>query len=82
MACGRPVVSSDLPSIRTLIEESGAILTVPPDNSRALATAIVELLSDAGKREKFGQAGRVYVESQHSWTAIARRTVDVIEMQV
>lgn len=82
MACGRPVVSSDLPSIRTLIEESGAILAVPPDNSRALATAIVDLLSDAGKREKFGQAGRVYVESRHSWAAIARRTVDVIEMSV
>jgi glycosyltransferase involved in cell wall biosynthesis len=46
MASGRPVVASDLPSMREiLIHEENALL-VPPGDARALAAAIERLLRD------------------------------------
>jgi glycosyltransferase involved in cell wall biosynthesis len=46
MASGRPIIASDLPSIREILthEENG--LVVPPGDARALAAAIKRLLSD------------------------------------
>lgn len=50
MACKRPVIASDLPSVRLLAETSRAIVLVPPDDPKALADAIQDLLADPGRR--------------------------------
>ncbi|MEI6863751.1 MAG: glycosyltransferase family 4 protein [Candidatus Adlerbacteria bacterium] len=45
MASHRPIVASDLPSIRELVDESSAVLVVP-DNSQALAEGIQRALQN------------------------------------
>lgn len=79
MACGKPVVCSDIPSIRTLAKESRGILTVPPDDGHALALALIRLLDDDPEKARLGNAGRKYVEEHHSWEVIARKTIDGIK---
>lgn len=46
MASGRPLIASDLPSIREVLTNEGNALLVPPGDARALAGAIERLLRD------------------------------------
>ncbi len=79
MACGKPVVCSGIPSLRFLVKECKGIMSVPPDNSQALASALISLLNDDSKRVSMGNEGRKYVEEYHSWDVIARKTIDAIK---
>jgi glycosyltransferase involved in cell wall biosynthesis len=47
MAAGVPVVASDIPSNRELVEEGRSGLLFPPDSPQALADALASLLGDA-----------------------------------
>ena len=55
LACGLPVVTSDLPSMRVLVGESAGLL-VDPNDIDALADAIGELLYDAERRQAMAEA--------------------------
>lgn len=46
LAMGRPIVASDLPSIREVLTHEDSALLVPPGDSRALAAAIARLAAD------------------------------------
>jgi glycosyltransferase involved in cell wall biosynthesis len=46
MFCGTPVVASDLPGVRQPTNATGMGLTVPPEDPGALASAILEILSN------------------------------------
>ena len=45
MTCGVPVVATDIPGARVVVQESGAGLLVPPDSPEALAAALAEVLA-------------------------------------
>lgn len=51
---GLPVIASDLPEIRRVVNEHGLGILVPDGDSGALAAAINELVSDPVKRARFG----------------------------
>ena len=65
-ACGRPVVTTDVPGCRDAIEPDVTGLLVPPRNAVALADAIQRLLLDAELRARMGQAGRRLAEREFS----------------
>jgi len=71
MACGVPLVVSDIPAHRELLDASAAIL-VPPHSAPALATAIETALSD---RPAAVARARVAQEraSRHSLSAAAQQ---------
>jgi glycosyltransferase involved in cell wall biosynthesis len=46
MACGTPVIATDLPGIRVPVEKTGAGLVVPPANTEELARALIAVLKD------------------------------------
>ena len=46
MAAGRPIVASDLPSIREVLRDGVNALLVPPGDPVAMAAAIARLLGD------------------------------------
>ena len=71
MACGTPVVASDLPGVRSVVEHEGDGLLVPPGRADALATALGRLLADADLRGRMGARGRAKVVARYSWEAVA-----------
>ena len=79
MACAKPVVASAIPPIRSLVEKSGGILSVEPDDPQSLASGIVRLLGNDTERMTMGRSGREYVEKYHRWEKIAADTVSAIE---
>jgi glycosyltransferase involved in cell wall biosynthesis len=54
MALGLPIVASDLPALREVVEEGRNALLVPPATEKELAAALGELLDDAPRRAAFG----------------------------
>jgi len=76
MACGAPVISGDLVTIRELIEHERTGLLVPPDDPDALASAIDRLFSDREQTDRLADAGRRFVEAEFSLDT----TLDRLEM--
>ena len=59
MACGLPVVTTDVGAVREIASHGANAIVVPPCDPRSLATALLELLDDEDRREAFGAAGRL-----------------------
>jgi len=57
MACGLPIVATDVGGVRDYVDETCARL-ISPGTAEGLASAIVELLADAGERDRLGTAAR------------------------
>ncbi len=57
MAAGRPVVGSDVPGVREVLENGGGIL-VPPGNAALLAQGIGRLMNDPAFALSLGAEGR------------------------
>lgn len=78
MACGKPVVNTQLDSgvpFASLHEETG--FTVPPRNPLALADAINKLLDDPVLRGGYGAAAQRRVEREFSEEIMTRRTLQL-----
>lgn len=73
MACAVPVVTTDQDYLRQVVAAEGAGVCVPEDDAAAIATAIVELLADAQRRQRLGCAGREAVTARYSWQAHVRQ---------
>ena len=52
MACGAPVVASDLPALRELADDGADLLLTPVRDVEALSRAILALLTDPGRRRQ------------------------------
>ena len=61
-ACGRAVVTTDVPGCRDAIEPDVTGLLVPARDARALADAVLLLATDPVRRKAMGGAGRVLAE--------------------
>ncbi|MBT3331682.1 MAG: glycosyltransferase, partial [Rhodospirillaceae bacterium] len=57
-AAGRPVVATDTPGCREVIEDGVQGLLIPVADSEALATALRRLILDQNERVAMGAAGR------------------------
>jgi glycosyltransferase involved in cell wall biosynthesis len=77
-ACGQPVVISSALPIFHEIAEAGAGLTVRPNDPRALARALVEILRDPLGKEQMGKRAREYAVARGSWAHAARAVEGVI----
>ena len=65
-ACGRPVITTDVPGCRAAIEEGKTGLLVPPRDSSSLADKIEYLLGNKELLKKMGNAGRKLAEENFS----------------
>lgn len=70
MACGCPVLVGDVPGVRDLVSDDTGVWVDARDHA-ALATAIADLLDDASKRARLGEAGRDFVCQRFGWDAVA-----------
>jgi len=78
MAAGKPIVASSIPGYRGVLEHGREGWLVEPENERALADAIIELLQNPALRQEMSQHGRQKAAG-YDWPIIARRVLDVYE---
>jgi glycosyltransferase involved in cell wall biosynthesis len=78
MACGQPVVVTDVDGARESLPPGLADrCLVPPENPAVLARTVTELLLDPRLRESLGHQGRRYVLSSHDVRHTAEAVADV-----
>jgi glycosyltransferase involved in cell wall biosynthesis len=65
LAAGRPIVATDLPAHRALLDESRAILAEP--SADGLAQGIVSILQDPQRAARLAIAARAYAGSNLGW---------------
>jgi glycosyltransferase involved in cell wall biosynthesis len=74
MASGRPVIASDLPGVRSVVDHGADGLLVEAGNSEALAAALATFAQmPRATRLALGAAGRQKVEDRYDWTRIGRK---------
>jgi glycosyltransferase involved in cell wall biosynthesis len=76
IACGVPVVSTDLPSIRTYLDDSISILG-RKSNADDLCEALLLLHHDEDKRNSMAINARNKAVNQFSWDIIADKTAEL-----
>ena len=71
LACGVPVVGTDVGGVRAVVDDGTTGFVVPAPDAALLATRIRALIEDAELRRRFGQAGRERVEGRFSAERLA-----------
>ncbi len=78
MACGTPVVASQVGGLAFLVQDGQTGFTVPVDDPQALADRLAELLNDHELRQRMGVQAAEFAR-QYSWEKIAGRIVSVYD---
>jgi glycosyltransferase involved in cell wall biosynthesis len=83
LAAGRPIIASLDGEGARLVDEAGAGLTCPSENSSALADCIQKLYNmSALEREGFGVSGREYFLKHYEMRTQASRLIDLLNDRV
>lgn len=74
MACGAPVVTSNIPVIKEAVGEAAVL--IDPNSVHELAQAILNVLEEPGKSERLSQAG-IEQAGKFTWERTAAQTLEV-----
>ena len=79
MALGLPIVASDLPAIREVVEPDRNAVLVPPGSPSELASAVEPLLGDEPRRKAMGARSRQIFEERFTLERSASRMIELFE---
>ena len=78
MACGAPVVASQVGGLAYLVQDGVTGYTVPVDDAQALADRLMLILNDAELRKKLGRQA-AEAAKQYAWEVIAERVLQLYQ---
>ena len=78
LSCGTPVIATDLPAIRDIVQDGVNGLIFEQKNSKMLAEKIIYLLNNPDKMQEMGKNGRKFVEENFGWEIITEKYRDII----
>jgi glycosyltransferase involved in cell wall biosynthesis len=78
MACGVPVIASDLPGSGDIVRAHDCGITFPAGDHEALARAVARIVGDPGGASEMGSRGRAAAVALYSWDARAAQTERVL----
>lgn len=76
MACGVPVIVSDVAGNRDVVVQGKSGLVIPADDGEALVTAMSRALAQREQFVALGREARDHVAANYSWAAATRRYLD------
>jgi glycosyltransferase involved in cell wall biosynthesis len=79
MLMGLPVVASDLPEIRRVVEDADCGILVNPTDIDAIAKALDYLLSNPEEARRMGENGRKAVIEKYNWGNMEKVLIDFYE---
>ncbi len=80
MAAGLPVIASNFPLWKEIVEANECGLTVDPLNPKEIAQAIEYLLNHSEERQKMGQNGRRAVREKYNWEQESKKLLKLYEV--
>ena len=78
-AVGRPIVTTDVPGCRTIVQDGENGILVPVKNQEALARAIEKLIIDKSLRTTMGRLGREKVEKGFTIEKVVEKTLQIYQ---
>lgn len=78
-ACGRPIVTTDMPGCREIVRNGSNGLLVAPNDAVGVADALERLLGSADLRKAMGEAGRVLVQREFTVQTVVHSTLQLYE---
>jgi D-inositol-3-phosphate glycosyltransferase len=78
MACGTPVIASDVGGLSTLVQDGKTGFRVKVNDPEALAKAIERLMDNEARRRRMGHSAACYAED-YSWQKVVDKLVAVYE---
>jgi len=76
MACGTPVIASEVGGLAYLVQDGKTGFTIPDDDPEALLEKLAILLGDKALRESMGECAAEYARD-YNWDKIARKINDL-----
>jgi glycosyltransferase involved in cell wall biosynthesis len=80
MSSGTPVIASDIPGVKTVIEDLHNGILVPSGNTNQLMDSIILLVSEDSLRETLGEAARITIENNFTWHMIVKRLENLFNL--
>jgi glycosyltransferase involved in cell wall biosynthesis len=77
MACGIPVIITELPHLQDIV--NGAGLIVPQSDTEKISGTIAQLLNNREMASRFGDAGRAKIVQQFSWQDTVEKISNVYQ---
>lgn len=79
MAAGLPVVVSDLPTIRPIVEACKCGILIDPERPEEIAAGINQLLENPEEAEAMGQRGLAAVQNEYNWGTESKKLFEVYQ---
>src|SRR3990172_13370932 len=79
LACGKPVVASDIDEVGVFLRETRTGIAVPPSDSAKLEDAIKWILDHPEQLSAMGTRGTEVVRSTRSWDLTAERVIGLLD---
>ena len=77
LAAGRPIVATDIPTHRSVLNEQRAFLV--PTHTVVIASGIVSFLDDPVRAARVATAARAYAEERLGWSRFVGTLGDIYE---
>ena len=81
MACGTPVIASEVGGLAFLVRDGETGFHVEDQNAAALAGKLSQLIEDAELRERLGRQAHIYAQD-YSWPRIADQIITLFKTTV
>lgn len=78
LACGRPVIASQVDGVKEVIEEGQCGYLFEAGDAEELAKRIIQSYQEREALQEMGLRGRKLVEGKYTWGATAERIVEVL----
>lgn len=82
MALAKPVITSNLPGVRTVVQDGENGFLVEPLNIEELADKISYLATHSTERAQMGQDGLRRVQEKYQWNSIAKELIQIYESTI
>ena len=79
MSSGTPVVASDLPGVRSVVDKLKTGLLVKPGSVDNLIAMLKVLLTNNKTRQNYGIAGRNKVVQKYTWETVGYKLENVLK---
>ena len=79
MACGLPVIAANAWGPTTIVDAGDTGWLVEPDSEDAMVEALVEAVTDRGRRRRMGERAHEMSRARYGWPALAQGVAHVYE---